>query len=69
MKKFLEDLIANGVPIACVGGSDFVKLKEQLGEDCIYLRFYNIVLMSSDFSFSENGVLAYKKGKLIESSV
>jgi hypothetical protein len=33
MKAFLQDLIAKQVPIAFVGGSDLVKLKEQLGED------------------------------------
>ena len=34
MSKFLHDLINYGVGISFVGGSDFIKLKEQLGEEC-----------------------------------
>jgi phosphomannomutase len=39
------------IPLAVVGGSDFPKQQEQLGED---------VLDSFDYSFSENGLVAYK---------
>jgi phosphomannomutase len=42
------------VVVGVVGGSDFEKQKEQLGDD---------VLECFDFSFSENGLMAYRDGK------
>jgi phosphomannomutase len=42
------------VVVGVVGGSDFPKQKEQLGED---------VLDCYDYSFSENGLMAYRHGK------
>jgi len=42
--------------VGVVGGSDFSKQKEQLGDD---------VLQKTDYSFSENGLVAYKHGQLI----
>jgi len=49
------------ITIGVVGGSDLAKQKKQLGED---------VLQKFDFNFPENGIVAYKEGKLIhESSV
>jgi phosphomannomutase len=42
------------VVIAYVGGSDLSKQKEQLGESAASDLF--------DFGFSENGVVAYRKG-------
>jgi phosphomannomutase len=42
------------VVVGVVGGSDFEKQKEQLGDD---------VLRCFDFSFSENGLMAYRDGK------
>ncbi|GAB5036294.1 phosphomannomutase a1 [Nannochloropsis oceanica] len=44
------------ITIGVVGGSDFPKQKEQLGET---------VLEDFDYSFSENGLVAYHKGKQI----
>jgi len=44
------------ITIGVVGGSDFPKQKEQLGET---------VLDDFDYSFSENGLVAYHKGKQI----
>jgi len=44
------------VTVGVVGGSDLVKQKEQLGKD---------VLDLVDYSFSENGLVAYEKGQLI----
>lgn len=44
------------VSVGVVGGSDFVKQKEQLGDD---------VLDLVDYSFPENGVIAYHKGEII----
>lgn len=44
------------VTIGVVGGSDFIKQKEQLGGD---------VLDIFDYSFPENGVVAYRHGKNI----
>ncbi|PJF16646.1 Phosphomannomutase [Paramicrosporidium saccamoebae] len=45
------------VVIGYVGGSDLAKQMEQLGEDAAKTLF--------DFSFSENGATAFKKGELI----
>ncbi|CAG8483855.1 7280_t:CDS:10 [Scutellospora calospora] len=44
--------------IGFVGGSDLVKQQEQLGPT---------ILEDFDFAFSENGLMAYKKGELIAS--
>lgn len=42
--------------IGIVGGSDLAKQREQLGDDCVN---------DFDYVFSENGLVAYKKGELI----
>jgi phosphomannomutase len=55
MKLFMESLMGK-VVVGIVGGSDLVKQKEQLGEDVIH---------TYDYSFSENGLIAYKHGELI----
>ncbi|KAG9409650.1 hypothetical protein AC1031_019912 [Aphanomyces cochlioides] len=44
------------ITIGVVGGSDLVKQKEQLGEDVIH---------QFDYSFSENGLVAYHNGECI----
>ncbi|EQC41311.1 phosphomannomutase [Saprolegnia diclina VS20] len=44
------------ITIGVVGGSDLVKQKEQLGEN---------VTEAFDYSFSENGLVGYHNGKLI----
>jgi len=44
------------ITIGVVGGSDFPKQKEQLGDT---------VLQDFDYSFSENGLVAYYEGKQI----
>ncbi|KAL1546430.1 phosphomannomutase [Salvia divinorum] len=44
------------VTIGVVGGSDFVKIAEQLGKT---------VTDDYDYMFAENGLVAYKHGKLI----
>ncbi|KAF4322650.1 hypothetical protein BBO99_00003635 [Phytophthora kernoviae] len=51
IKKLREN-----ITIGVVGGSDLVKQKEQLGED---------VTHNFDYSFSENGLVAYHKGALV----
>jgi len=56
MSKFLKDLRKNNL-IGFVGGSDLCKQKEQLGND---------VLMDFDYAFPENGLVAYKDGKLLQ---
>ncbi|CAH0476194.1 unnamed protein product [Peronospora belbahrii] len=48
----LRDCITIGV----VGGSDLAKQKEQLGDN---------VINNFDYSFSENGLVAYHNGKLV----
>ena len=49
------------VVIGFVGGSDLAKQVEQLGEDATSELF--------DFGFSENGVTAYRLGRLIAQEV
>ncbi|KAJ1902339.1 Phosphomannomutase 1 [Kickxella alabastrina] len=58
MKKCLEDLRKKCV-VGFVGGSDFVKQKEQLGDN---------VADMFDFCFSENGLTAFRKGKPLASN-
>jgi len=55
MKEFMASLREN-ISIGVVGGSDFPKQKEQLGEN---------VINEYDYAFSENGLTAYKAGELI----
>ena len=59
MYKFLMELKNHPqITMAVVGGSDLKKQREQLGEN---------VTNDFDYSFSENGLVAYKDGKLIHS--
>ena len=55
MKAFLQEL-RQTISIGVVGGSDFVKQQEQIGEDS---------LSNFDYSFAENGLVAYKDDQLI----
>ncbi|XP_061849923.1 phosphomannomutase 2 isoform X2 [Colius striatus] len=55
MAAFLQQLRTK-VKVGVVGGSDFDKIKEQLGDD---------VLENFDYVFPENGLVAYKDGKLL----
>jgi phosphomannomutase len=55
MKAFLAEL-RKTICIGVVGGSDFVKQQEQIGEDS---------LSNFDYSFAENGLVAYKNDELI----
>ncbi|KAG9337636.1 hypothetical protein JZ751_028394 [Albula glossodonta] len=55
MDDFLKNL-RQRVRVGVVGGSDFEKIKEQLGND---------VVDKVDYVFAENGLVAYKDGKLI----
>jgi len=55
MKAFMASLRGQ-ITIGVVGGSDFAKQKEQLGES---------VVEEYDYAFSENGLTAYKAGELI----
>jgi len=55
MHTFIQDL-RKKVYIAIVGGSDFVKQQEQLGEN---------VVKEWDYLFSENGLVAFKNGQKI----
>ena len=58
--KFLREL-RERIDVGVVGGSDFPKQQEQLGEN---------VLDIVDYSFSENGLVAYKgKTKIGENSI
>lgn len=57
--KEVIDFIAklrSKVVVGVVGGSDLVKQQEQMGKN---------VINDFDYSFSENGLVAYKDGKLI----
>jgi HAD superfamily hydrolase (TIGR01484 family) len=59
MKEFLTQLRTK-VTVGIVGGSDLVKQQEQMGKD---------VVKEVDYSFSENGLVAYKNGELIGKEV
>ncbi|EFA85330.1 phosphomannomutase [Heterostelium album PN500] len=53
MKQFMREL-KNKVELGVVGGSDLVKIQEQLGSDC---------LTEYDYLFAENGLNAFKSGQ------
>ncbi|XXG45276.1 hypothetical protein AAC387_Pa02g0399 [Persea americana] len=55
MLEFMRNL-REVVTVGIVGGSDLVKISEQLGQR---------VIDDYDYVFSENGLVAYKNGKLI----
>ncbi|CAI0625529.1 unnamed protein product [Linum tenue] len=55
MVKFMQDL-RKVVTVGVVGGSDLVKISEQLGRT---------VITDYDYVFSENGLVAHKAGNLI----
>ncbi|XP_053325092.1 phosphomannomutase 1 [Spea bombifrons] len=55
--KFLQDL-RQRVKIGVVGGSDYSKIAEQLGEG-------DQVVQKFDYVFAENGTVQYKDGKLL----
>ncbi|KAM9700034.1 phosphomannomutase 2 [Menidia menidia] len=55
MADFLQRLRTR-VRVGVVGGSDLVKIKEQLGTD---------VIQKMDYVFAENGLVAYKGGELL----
>ncbi|KAK8946708.1 hypothetical protein KSP39_PZI007309 [Platanthera zijinensis] len=55
MLEFMQDL-RKVVTIGVVGGSDLIKISEQLG---------NSVISDYDYVFAENGLVAYKNGELI----
>eukprot|EP01040_Poterioochromonas_malhamensis_P001369 gene1369-1450_t len=55
VKAFMQALKTR-VTVGVVGGSDLVKQQEQLGQN---------ITNEVDYSFSENGLVAYKNGQLI----
>nr|A0A0U1WZ18.1 RecName: Full=Phosphomannomutase; Short=DoPMM [Dendrobium officinale]AHY34917.1 phosphomannomutase [Dendrobium officinale] len=55
MLEFMQDL-RKVVTVGVVGGSDLVKISEQLGKS---------VISDYDYVFAENGLVAYKNGELI----
>ena len=57
MMQFMKDL-SKKITVGIVGGSDLPKQEEQLGEGIAQLFPYN---------FSQNGLVAYKHGELLES--
>ncbi|XP_072969153.1 phosphomannomutase isoform X2 [Typha angustifolia] len=57
MLEFMREL-REVVTVGVVGGSDLVKISEQLGKS---------VINDYDYVFSENGLVAHKNGKLIGS--
>ena len=58
-KAFLAKLRSR-VMVGIVGGSDLIKQREQMGEG---------IVDEVDYSFSENGLVAYKDGKLLAKQV
>ncbi|RLN47730.1 hypothetical protein BBJ28_00016807 [Nothophytophthora sp. Chile5] len=63
LKKLREQ-----ITIGVVGGSDLVKQKEQMGEDGKKAAEMHII-HNFDYSFSENGLVAYHKGALVGETV
>lgn len=59
MKECLKRL-REVATVGIVGGSDLAKQQEQMGERVIH---------EVDFSFSENGLVAYKNGEMIGKQV
>ena len=59
MQEFLQRLKSK-TTVGIVGGSDLVKQQEQMGAN---------VVRDVDYSFSENGLVAYKNGELIGKEV
>ena len=59
MKEMLNNL-RERIIVGIVGGSDLPKQKEQMGEN---------IVNEVDYSFSENGLVAYKQGELIGKQV
>uniref|UniRef100_A0A0D9WBB6 Phosphomannomutase n=2 Tax=Leersia perrieri TaxID=77586 RepID=A0A0D9WBB6_9ORYZ len=55
MFQFMKELRQH-VTVGVVGGSDLVKISEQLGKS---------VIIDYDYCFSENGLVAHKNGELI----
>ncbi|XP_076288470.1 phosphomannomutase [Lasioglossum baleicum] len=55
IEKFLLEKVRKEFDIAVVGGSDLVKLKEQLGGGSMFEKYKYI--------FAENGLIAFKDGK------
>ncbi|XP_072798343.1 phosphomannomutase 2 isoform X2 [Vicugna pacos] len=67
MDGFLQEL-RQKIKIGVVGGSDFEKVQEQLGSDGkLHLARYILVKVVEkyDYVFPENGLVAYKDGKLL----
>lgn len=54
MIETLDKCHARGIAIGIVSGSDLNKIKEQVGED---------IVQRADFTFSENGLYALRKGQ------
>ena len=54
MIETLDKCHARGIAIGIVSGSDLNKIKEQVGED---------IVQRADYTFSENGLYALKKGQ------
>lgn len=59
MQEFLQRLKSKAT-VGIVGGSDLVKQQEQMGANVVH---------DVDYSFSENGLVAYKNGELIGKEV
>lgn len=60
MEEFLAKL-SEKVTVGLVGGSDHCKILEQMGGDYALEKY--------SYIFSENGVIAYKDGKLFHEMV
>jgi phosphomannomutase len=62
MKKFMME-IHHKIPLGVVGGSDLVKVVEQLGNDVAELQH------SYDYVFTENGLVSFKGQEPLPSEV
>ena len=62
------------VAVALVGGSDLVKIQEQMGKDSNYFLWlpnnpFTTVTQRVKFVFSENGLVAHRDGKIVATQV
>jgi phosphomannomutase len=56
MTDTLNAVHEKGIALGIVSGSDLIKIREQVGEEWI---------QKADYTFSENGLFALKKGEFL----
>ena len=57
MEQFMAEQVRPKATVGLVGGSDLVKISEQMGGEDVLGKY--------DYVFAENGLVAYKNGELV----